>query len=469
MNPPKDKSRFNQLWALPPRLGRPGVVILATLALASMQLAAQATETADDTQHAVTGGGSETAGAADVTGDYRLSPGDRLEIDVYEEPELSGKFIVDGGGGIVLPLIGSVSLKGLTIAEAQTLIQNRLADGVLVQPAVNLRLTEYRPVFVTGRVRNPGSYILIPGESVKAAIAAAGGKGHPLEQPLSVAVSEFITAQQRVNQLESNHAELLMRKARLEAQRDGQQNFNMSIRVGLSKNANFDLIYSAEFDTFSRLASMYREQVQTLGSQRPRIEAEINAVVDQVEKQNERLAIVNTRLADLEHLFSKGLLRKDVLLNQQIEKALVEGQISSLEAQLARLRQNLGDLDVKLGDVKATYLRQILSELQDTAQRLREVETSIGPARRLLQVRAQGASSEVEEPEYVIQVSRVRDGSMVTFEATDETTLSPGDVVEVKLKPRSADNTPSHQAIREALREFAPTSPFADGTQPVSR
>jgi protein involved in polysaccharide export with SLBB domain len=39
----------------------------------------------------------------DVTGDYRLSPGDRLEIDVYEEPELSGKFIIDGGGGIVLP------------------------------------------------------------------------------------------------------------------------------------------------------------------------------------------------------------------------------------------------------------------------------------------------------------------------------------------------------------------------------
>jgi protein involved in polysaccharide export with SLBB domain len=64
---------------------------------------------------------------------------------VYEEPELSGKFIIDGGGGIVLPLIGSVSLKGLTIAEAQKLIQDRLADGVLVQPAVNLRLTEYRP------------------------------------------------------------------------------------------------------------------------------------------------------------------------------------------------------------------------------------------------------------------------------------------------------------------------------------
>ncbi len=87
----------------------------------------------------------------------------------------------------------------------------------------------------------PGSYLSIPGESVKAAIAAAGGEGHPIEQPLSVAVSEFITAQQRVRQLEANHAELLLRKARLEAQRDGQQNFGMSIRVALKSNIGFRL------------------------------------------------------------------------------------------------------------------------------------------------------------------------------------------------------------------------------------
>ena len=86
----------------------------------------------------------------------------------------------------------------------------------------------------------------------------------------------------------------------------------------------------------------------------------------------------------MEHLFGKGLLRKDVLLNEQIEKSLVEGQLSNLQAQVARLRQNMGDLDIKLGDVKANYLRQTLAELQDTSQRLREVETSIGPARRLL-------------------------------------------------------------------------------------
>ena len=395
--------------------------------------------------------------------DYRLAPGDRLTIVVYDQPQLSGQFIVDGGGGILLPLAGGVSLSGLTLAEAQQLIQDRFADGVLVQPAVSVRITEYRPIFVTGNVRKPGSYRFMIGQSVKAAIAAAGGEGEPLEQNFNGAVSDYITAEQRVRQLEADHSVLLMRKARLEAQRDGNENFVMPMLVGLShRNVDFELAYSAESDTFSRLAEMYRSQVQALQNQRPRIEAEIDAVTNQIAKQKEHLAIVNSHLADLEHLFGKGLLRKDVLLNEQIQKTLVEGQLSNLQAQVARLRQTMGDLDIRLGDVKANYLRQTLAELQDTSQRLREVETSIGPARRLLQVKAQGAGGDVDEAEYSIRISRVRDGGMITVDATDETMLSPGDVVEVKLKRRISDSAPSLST--QAIRELDPTSSVAEGS-----
>ena len=155
------------------------------------------------------------------------------------------------------------------------------------------------------------------------------------------------------------------------------------------------------------------------------------------------------------------------MLNEQIEKSLVEGQMSNLEAQVARLRQTMGDLDVRLGDVKANYLRQTLTELQDTSQRLRDVETSIGPARRLLEVKAQGAGGDVDEPEYSIRISRVRDGGMVTVDATDETMLSPGDVVEVKLKRRISDGAPSLST--QAIRELDPTSSVAEGIRPTSR
>ena len=387
---------------------------------------------------------------------------------MYDQPQLSGQFIVDGGGGVLLPLAGSVSLSGLTLAEAQKLIQDRFADGVLVQPAVSVRITEYRPIFVTGSVRKPGSYRFMIGQSVKAAIAAAGGEGAPLEQSFNGAVSDYITAEERVRQLEANHAVLLLRKARLEAQRDGNENFAMPMLVGFSRrNVDFELAYSAENDTLSRLAETYRSQVQALQSQRPRMGAEIDAVTDQMAKQKEHLAIVNDHLADLEHLFAKGLLRKDVLLSEQIQKTLVEGQLSNFQAQVAHLRQTMGDLDIRLGDVKANYLRQTLTELQDTSQRLREVETSIGPARRLLEIKSQGAGSDFDEPEYSIRISRVRDGGMVTVDATEETMLSPGDVVEVKLNRRVSDGTPPLST--QAIRELDPISSVAEGDNAASR
>jgi polysaccharide export outer membrane protein len=314
---------------------------------------------------------------------------------------------------------------------------------VLVQPAVSLRITEHRPIFVTGDVKKPGSYPFILGASVKAAIATAGGEGQSLEQSLNLVASDYVSAQQRVRQLETDQTTLLMRKARLEAQRDERETFVIPLLVGFNRrNVDFGRAYAAENDTFSRLADSYRRQVTMMQDQRPRIQEEVDAVNAQIARQRDRLAIVTDRLTDLDLLFGKGLLRKEVLINQQIEKSLVESQLSNLEAQVARLRQNMGDLDLKLEELKATHERQTLAELQDAAQRLAEIENSIGPARKLLELKAQAAHSG-SQSDYSVFISRVRDGRLTSIKATDETMLSPGDVVEVKLKHRGSAQLPS--------------------------
>ena len=378
---------------------------------------------------------STPAGQNDALGDYRLAPGDRLTIVVFDESQLSGDFYVDGGGEVLLPLAGSVRISGLTLAEAQELIQKQFANGVLVRPSISVRIKEYRPIFVTGDVKRPGSYRFMFGEPVKAAIATAGGEGQAIEQPLTVAVSDFVAAEERVRQLEADHVSLLVRKARLEAQRDERNNFMMPQLVGFNaNNIDYERVYSVESDIFLRLEETYRGQLAALQKQRPRIEAEIKAVTEQIASQNERLEIVNGRLADLEPLFNKGYLRKEVLINQQIEKTLVQSQLSNLEAQVAHLRQTMGDLEVKLGEVKANYVRQVLGELQETTQRLRVIETVLGPARKVRDVRAEAASGVTDELDYVVSISRMEQGRMVNFDAANDTMLLPGDVVEVKRK-----------------------------------
>ena len=462
--------RLRQLSGL--RLGTDGLCALfvaaSIAAFAPMDFAANASETAGNVQASTDSTADESA---NQSADYHLSPGDVLMIVVYDQPQLSGEFIIDGGGGLLLPLAGPVSLSGLTLVEAQKLIQDRFADGVLVKPGVSIRIKEYRPIFVTGSVRRPGSYPFIMRESVKAALASAGGKGQPIEKSLNGtvgAVSDFITAQQQVRQLEANYAALFVRNARLEAQRDERENFVMPTLVGLTpRSVDFERAYTTENEVFNRLTETYRGQVQTLLKQRPLIQAEIDAVMNQIARQKEHLDIVKNHLADLELLFSKGLLTKAVLQNQQIEKSIVEGQVSNLQAEVARLQQSMGELDVRLGDVRAAFVTQTVTQLQDTSQRLRDIENSIGPARRLLNVKAQGADSEGNAPDYTIRISRVVDGSMTTFDATEETILSPGDVVEAIMKrPISdSDSSPSTQAILE----LDPTSAVAESAEPASR
>ena len=476
MHAPKCKRRSDRIWDFCLRASRFLLfLVVSIIPLAAMDFSVKASEKAggDSPEQASVKADELEAGSAksapradDALVDYRLAPGDRLTVAVYDEPQLSGDFFIDGGGEVLLPIAGSVRVSGLTLAEAQELIQKQFADGVLVRPAVSVRLKEYRPIFVTGVVKRPGSYRFILGESVKAAIAAAGGVGQAIEQPLTVATSDFVTAVERVRQLEADQVSLLVRKARLEAQRDGRDNFVMPLFVGLNaRNVDFERVYSAENDTFLRLEDTYRGQLEALQKQRPRIEAETNAVVDQIANQKKRLEIVNTHLTDLEYLFRKGLLRKEVLLNQQIEQTLVQSQLSTLQAQVAHLRQIAGELDVKLGDVKATYLRQVLGELQDTAHRLREIETTIDPARKLLDIKAEAASEVTDEQDYVILIGRVEQGRLVNFNGTSETMLLPSDVVEVKRKRRDPGNmeSPSTEAF------LSPTSVLAKESALSSR
>src|SRR5262245_59545859 len=317
MHAPKCKPRTHRISDLCLRLHASRLLlflIVSIVSLAAMDFGVKASEKAgaDPSLQASVKADEPEAGSAESTpgavddalGDYRLAPGDRLTIAVFDQPQLSGDFFIDGGGEVLLPIAGSVKISGLTLAEAQELIQKQFAEGVLVRPAVSVRLKEYKPIFVAGAVKRPGSYGFILGESVKAAIATAGGLGQAIEQPLTVAVSDFVTAVGRVRELEADQVSLRVRKARLEAQRDERDNFVMPVFVGLNvRNADFERVYSTENDLLLRLHETYRDQLATLQKQRPRIEAEIKGVTEQLASQNERLDIVNTHLADLEPLF----------------------------------------------------------------------------------------------------------------------------------------------------------------------
>jgi polysaccharide export outer membrane protein len=112
--------------------------------------------------------------ASDIAG-YRLGSGDHVRVTVYGEPNLSGEFAIDGRGGLALPLIGSVEASGLNAAQLEDRIAKRLSPQYVKDPKVAVEVITYRPFYIVGEVRNPGSYPYVNGMSVINAVALAGG------------------------------------------------------------------------------------------------------------------------------------------------------------------------------------------------------------------------------------------------------------------------------------------------------
>lgn len=112
-------------------------------------------------------------------GSYQLGTGDVVRITVYDHPDLLVDAVqVDENGKIAVPLVGSISVSGLTASAAQKRIAQALeTGGFIVKPSVNLIVQQYRSkqISVLGQVNKPGKYALEFTSSLTDLLALAGG------------------------------------------------------------------------------------------------------------------------------------------------------------------------------------------------------------------------------------------------------------------------------------------------------
>jgi polysaccharide export outer membrane protein len=111
----------------------------------------------------------------DIADEYRLGPGDKLNLVVFGQQDLSGEFDVDGTGNLSLPLIGVIKAGGLTLNELREKIRTTLDKEYIVDPRISLDVVNYRPFFILGEVNRPGRYDYVNGLTVRQAVAIAGG------------------------------------------------------------------------------------------------------------------------------------------------------------------------------------------------------------------------------------------------------------------------------------------------------
>jgi len=116
---------------------------------------------------------NEAPAANDVS--YRLGPGDKLQIDVFNQADLTGEYTLDGNGHFTMHLIGQVDAVGKTPTELEALLISKLKPDYLVNPRISVRVQSYRPFYIIGEVKSPSSYAYVNGMTYLTAVAIAGG------------------------------------------------------------------------------------------------------------------------------------------------------------------------------------------------------------------------------------------------------------------------------------------------------
>jgi len=118
--------------------------------------------------------------SAPVAQGIQIGPGDLIEVTVFGQNDLTGRFRVNEKGDVLVPLLGSLHVAGMTADEIAMNLNDRYIQGEILTPGqahVTVFVSEYatQGIRVNGEVKSPGVYPALGVRMLYDVLSAAGG------------------------------------------------------------------------------------------------------------------------------------------------------------------------------------------------------------------------------------------------------------------------------------------------------
>jgi polysaccharide biosynthesis/export protein len=136
---------------------------------------------------------------AQTAPDYKLHPGDKVLVGVYDDPKLlPQEMTVSPDGKISYPLVGVMLVGGRTVEQIRVEMETKLKKYIS-DPIATVIVTDVKGnvVYVIGQVLKPGQLVMNPTINVLQALSMAGG-GNPYAKLDSIIVIRTTAAGQRI-------------------------------------------------------------------------------------------------------------------------------------------------------------------------------------------------------------------------------------------------------------------------------
>lgn len=200
--------------------------------------------------------------------------------------------------------------------------------------------------------------------------------------------------------LKSEHAivqgqffEILARRGRLEAERDGKDKISFPDELIAAAKANpeiADLVRGQEGLFAARLETTANE-LEQLAKQRAQIADQIDGIAAQRRAAGDQMALIDKELADLKGLLDRGLTQAGRVLALEREKARLEGSAGELDAARAEAGGKITEIDIEVLKRGSTRREDANTQLRDLGYReleLAERRRSLGEQIDRLDIRA---------------------------------------------------------------------------------
>lgn len=359
---------------------------------------------------------------------YRLGAGDTLQVSVFGEPDLGGKFTIGADGAISYPRLGRVTVQGMSAEEAAGRLMAGLAGRIPAGHTVSVDVIGHAPVFVTGDVQAPGRYEYRPEMIVLELVALGGGLRRP-QTPFGGAALQVLTLQQELADQNLFRWSQRVELARLQAE-IGEVAFDAD---GLVRSGAPVSLVSAEAALFERRREALTGEVTGLDAQRRTLDDEIASLEASLDLHDQELALIELDVAATRQLADQGLTAQSRLRESQRQLSTLKRDKLEVQSFLARARHNR----IEVGQ-KASALRAARAAENAIALRLLELAI-IRTDQKIVSVSAgiDAASDELEAsglrqlPAASFTVVRRTDAGTKQIKVAEHDRVQPGDILEV--------------------------------------
>nr|WP_314262187.1 polysaccharide biosynthesis/export family protein [uncultured Devosia sp.] len=378
---------------------------------------------------------------------YKLQPGDEIEIWVAQYSDLTRSVTLAPDGWISLPLAGAVNAQGMTLEALQSSLVDRLQPFFNDDIGLNVSLIpsdQHQPsVFVAGDVETPGLYLYRPGMTVLHAISVAGGLYRT--ELGATAQDRSLEVQTLLANSEKRLVELDVMIARLNAQIEGRSDFDLPEGVRPNDAAGF---IGRERALLSMQNSNIASQQTSLSRMAEINESSMSATSDQIESVKQRIVLAQERLAATNVLVDRGVMQASQARDIEVTVVDMETSLSQLRSTLATQQAAILNEQSRVAVLVQEYQVGLVTQLTALEQEREAVETERKSYEDTLAIYEPDTEA-VQTLRY--EIIRPSEGAEIDVDATERTTILPGDLIRVTRTTLSteADGAPLEQVTDE--------------------